>query len=62
MGCLEKARKDGSGQSLIDRDHFVPAVKEELGLVLEWNAFQAEKSTLAWRQENANMYEGECIV
>lgn len=52
MGCLERARKDGSGQSLIGRDHFMQALKKKLGLVLEWKTFQAEKLMLARRQEN----------
>lgn len=52
MGCLERAGKDGSGQSLIGRDHFMQALKKKLGLVLEWKTFQAEKLMLARRQEN----------
>lgn len=35
MGCLERAEDGGSGQSLIRKDHFMQALKEDLGSGLE---------------------------
>lgn len=40
------------------RDHFMQALKEKLGLGLEWKTFQAEKLMLAQRQEDGKHVQG----